>query len=783
MDFLAELNPKQREAVEAPPGPVLVLAGPGSGKTRVLTYRLGYLVRAQGVAPWQLMAVTFTNKAAREMKERLAPGDPAPTRSGLLSPRQLQGLTIGTFHAVCARILRREVAALPGWDANFVIYDTDDQLALVRQALRDLDLDEKRYAPSTMLHIISNAKNELVGAHHFQARTYVEEIAGRVYQRYQELLQANNAFDFDDLLMKTVDMFGEHPDLLAAYQERYQHLLVDEFQDTNMAQYELLKRLGGGHHHLYVVADEDQSIYSWRGADYRNVLRFRDDFPDHHLVLLEQNYRSTAHILEAAKHVIRQNAHRVDKDLFTQRGDGLKVRLIETYDEHEEAQFVVDEIGRIEAEGQLPAGQCAIMYRTNAQSRALEEEFIRRGKPYRLVRGTRFYERREIKDVIAYLRVVHNPQDSISLGRIINAPPRGIGDKTLQALQAWAFKLEKSAYEALRQLSSQAGDSRQPLPAPFAGRSRTALLAFAGLIAGLVAARERLTLPELFDLTLARSGYRDMVKDGTPEGEEHWENLMELRRVTQEYAALDPAEALPMFLEQVALVSDVDGLTQSGGGPALLTLHAAKGLEFPAVFMVGMDEGLLPHSRSLDDADAMEEERRLCYVGITRAMDALYLMHTFRRATFGQNNLSVPSRFLADIPEGLLEQWPPRAAARRGEPAAPLRGTRAEGTARPPGSISGGRPAGRWDPRNLPFTPRHSRPAGSNCTPADDSPRPDQLRFRAGDVVVHARFGEGIVVRSELTKDDLELEVAFPGLGVKKLSVNFAPLRKKGDAA
>ena len=710
-----------------------------------------------------ILAITFTNKAALEMKERLAPGDPASGRSGLLTPRQLQALTIGTFHAVCARILRREVAALPGWDANFVIYDTDDQLALVRQALRDLDLDEKKYAPSTILHIISNAKNELVGADAFQARTYVEEIAGRAYRRYQELLQANDAFDFDDLLMKTVEMFDEHSALLAAYQERYQHLLVDEFQDTNMAQYELLKRLGAGHHHLYAVADEDQSIYSWRGADYRNVLRFRDDFPDHHLVLLEQNYRSTAHILEAAKHVIRQNAHRVDKDLFTARGDGLKVRLIETYDEHEEAQFVAEEIGRIEAEGQFPANQCAIMYRTNAQSRAVEEEFIRRGRPYRLVRGTRFYQRKEIKDVIAYLRVVHNPHDGVSLGRIINTPPRGIGEKTLQALQAWAFKLQTSAYEALQLLGRPPAPAEdQPPPASIAGRSRTALLAFAGLIAQLAAARERSTLPELFDLTLARSGYRDAVKDGTPEGDERWENLMELRRVTQEYAGLDPAEALPMFLEQVALVSDADGLTGAEGGPALLTLHAAKGLEFRAVFIVGMDEGLLPHTRSLDDADAMEEERRLCYVGITRAMDALYLMHTFRRAIFGQNNLSVPSRFLADIPAELVEEWPPRAARRSHErtastrwvPGAPLRGGRGDGG------------AGRAEPR----------------APAANSARPDQLRFKVGDVVEHARFGEGIVVKSELTRDDVELEVAFRGLGVKKLSLNIAPLRKKGES-
>lgn len=774
MDLLAELNPQQSEAVQTIQGPVLVLAGPGSGKTRVLTHHVGYLVREADVAPWRLMAVTFTNKAAREMKERLTSVTPEaahhlaysgksvtkPERSGqrvggkngLLSPKQLQALTIGTFHAICARILRREIEAMPGWDRNFVIYDSGDQLALVRQALRDLDLDDKQYRPATIHSIISQAKNELIGPDRFQARTYTEEIAARVYQRYQGLLRDNNALDFDDLLMKTVELLQQRNDLASAYQERYLHMLVDEFQDTNIAQYELLKLLAGKHRNLFAVADEDQSIYSWRGADYRNVLRFRQDFPDHRLILLEQNYRSTSTILEVAKHVIRKNPHRVDKNLFTQRGEGIKVELVEAYDEQDEARFVVSEIARLEAAAGVLPGLCAVMYRTNAQSRALEEEFIRRGMKYRLVRGTRFYERKEVRDAVAYLRLIHNPHDSVSMARVINAPTRGIGAQTLATLERWAFKLETSIFDALLKLQAEANADSLPLPSPFAGRARKSLLNFIDLLTTLIAARENLTLPELFDLTLARSGYRDFVRDGTREGEERWENLLELRGVTQEYASVEPSEALSLFLEEVALVSDVDGLTEDERGPALLTLHAAKGLEFPVVFIVGLDEGLFPHSRSIDDLDAMEEERRLCYVGVTRAMDRLYLVHTFRRTIFGTNELSLPSRFLTDIPVELVEG-------------------RSQLENQPSGASAISRPA-------LPIgidSLTHWSSDSATATPS----RPRIPHFEVGDTVIHAKFGEGVVIKCHLTDDDQEVEVAFPGQGIKKLSVSFAPMEKK----
>ena len=733
--------------MEAGDGPVLVLAGPGSGKTRVLTYRVAYLVRLSGVAPWRIMAVTFTNKAAREMKERLAPTHLPPDASSPLSPDQLQRLTIGTFHAVCARILRRESEAISGWDSNFVIYDSGDQLALIRQALRDMNLDDKKHRPTSIHGRISTAKNELIGPERFQAITYQEEIVHRVYKRYQELLRENNALDFDDLLMKTVHLFRQRDDVVTAYQERYQHILVDEFQDTNMVQYELVRLLAGKHQHLFAVADEDQSIYSWRGADYHNVLRFREDFPSHRLILLEENYRSTGTILEAARHIIRHNVHRVDKQLFTHRGDGVKVQLIEAYDEQEEAQYVAGEIVRLQAESQVATSQCAVMYRTNAQSRLLEEEFIRRGMPYRLVRGTRFYERREVRDILAYLRLIHNPDDGVSMARIINTPPRGIGAKTLSALQNWAFKLGTSTFGALQKLHEEEDGTHLPWPSPFSARSRKALLRFTSVLTTLIADCNQITLPELFDTTLSRSGYRDLVQDGSNEGEERWENLEELRRGAQQFASTDPSDALPLFLEQVALVSDTDGLTEDNeGGPALLTLHAAKGLEFRAVFMVGMDEGMLPHKRSLDDIEAMEEERRLCYVGVTRAMDYLYLIHTFRRTTFGQSDLSTSSRFLRDIPDELVEGRPQVSPPRQRAPAA---------------------------------SPDHSVVWHHEASPTPS--QPVQSHFAIGDTVAHTKFGEGVIIASHLTSDDQEVEVAFPGQGIKRLSVNMAPLEKVGQ--
>jgi DNA helicase-2/ATP-dependent DNA helicase PcrA len=706
-DILAELNPAQREAVEAPEGPILVVAGPGSGKTRVLTHRVAYLIKHYGVSPYRIMAVTFTNKAAQEMKERL---------HRLLGP-QLCQITIGTFHAICVRILRREAQHLP-YDRDFVIYDDGDQLSLIRQCLKELDLDEKDFSPRAIQNAISRAKSQLIGPQEYVPTSYKHEATARVYHRYQQLLLENNALDFDDLLMVTVQLLRHNEEVMHKYQRLYQHILVDEFQDTNVAQYAILKLLAGEHRNLFVVGDEDQSIYAWRGADFRNVQRFRDDYPDARVILLEQNYRSTETILEAAHNVIARNVQRVPKALWTENEPGVPVTAYEAYDGEEEAQYVLQEIRRLVAEDSYELGDLAVMYRTNAQSRALEEVFVRAGVPYKLIGATRFYERREIKDVLAYLRVIHNPRDAISLYRIINVPRRAIGRKTLDRLEAWAESNGVSLYDALKLLREEKEDEALDR------RGRNSLLDFLELMEELIAASREMDVLELLDLTLEGTGYAAYVRDGSDEGEERWENIEELRSVAQEYASLPAGESLTAFLEDVALVSDVDNLDEQVKAPCLLTLHMAKGLEFPVVFIVGLEEGMLPHSRSMDTPEELEEERRLCYVGITRAKKRLYLLHTFRRILFGRDELSEPSRFLRDIPARLFQG--------------------AEDT----------------EPRRSP-------------------PQPTTIaRFRAGNRVRHPQFGEGIVLNSKLSGEDEEVTVIFESVGAKRLLTNFADLEK-----
>jgi DNA helicase-2/ATP-dependent DNA helicase PcrA len=755
MDSLAELNPAQQEAVTTIEGPVLALAGPGSGKTRALTYRIAYLIRACHIAPWHIVAVTFTNKAAREMRARL---------EEMLTPNQVNSLSVGTFHALCARWLRREVEVMGQYDHNFVIYDTNDQEAVVKRALRDLELDEKQWKPRPIHYAISRAKNELISPEKFRTRTYQDEIIARVYERYQQVLVENNALDFDDLLLVTHQLFRRHESVLEKYQQQYLHVLVDEFQDTNMVQYELTKMLAGGHGNIFVVGDLDQSIYSWRGADYRNVLRFREDNPDHKLVRLSQNYRSTETILAVAKEVIRKNENRIDNELFTQRGQGVKIQAIEAYNEREEANFVVDEIRRLEREGQFSPGEVAIMYRINAQSRILEETFISRSMPYLLVRGTRFYDRKEIKDAIAYLRLVHNPEDSISLNRIINVPARAIGSKTVSDLERWAFQLGATPWQAIQQLVADeevgqpdVSDDDTPAkissaltPAPFRSRARKSLVAFGQLMNMLVSAKNKLTLLELFDLTLARSGYKNFVKDNTPEGEERWENLEELRRVADEFRGLEGDEALAQFLEQVTLVSDVDALGDEGTATAMLTLHTAKGLEFPVVFMVGMEEGIFPHSRSFHDLEQMEEERRLAYVGITRAKDRLYLTRAFRRSSYGYEELTIPSRFLEDIPPELLDDR-----------------NRQQETA-----FSVGESRAASQPAAQPVSTRWDQGGDMDSAPKAAS-------HKVGDLVYHRKFGEGTVISVEVEGDEEFIQVAFPNQGIKKLAASIAPLEKR----
>ena len=724
MDILAELNPAQREAVEAISGPVLILAGPGSGKTRVITHRIAYLIKVCGVSPHRIMAVTFTNKAAREMEERLL----------RLARSSVEDLTIGTFHAICARILRRDGKAI-GVNSGFVIYDAEDQMSLIKRSIQGIGLDPKQYAPRAIQSAITAAKSRLLTPADYLPRSYFDEVVQRVYERYQQLLTESNALDFDDLLMKVVHLFRQSPQILSRYQSRYLHLQVDEFQDTNLVQYELMKQLAGKHRNICVVGDPDQSIYSWRFADLRNILNFEKDYPEAKVVLLEQNYRSTKMILETASYIILANQQRKPKDLWTDNETGVLPEIVETYTEQEEAQFVVNEVEQLISQGEFKRGDCAIMYRTNAQSRVIEEAFVRYGVPYKLVAGTRFYERREIKDIIAYLRLIQNPYDSVSLLRIINVPQRGIGQRSLSELSQWARSRSIAEYRALQLVAAQKEDEAAENRPPFNARTTRALAGFVNMMEGFKARSRELNLVDLFDLVIESSGYREYILSGM-DGEERWENILELRTVTQEYGDLKPAEGLAAFLEGVTLVSDVDGLNESVDAVTLITLHQAKGLEFPVVFIVGMEDGILPHIRSFDDPEQMEEERRLCYVGVTRAKKKVYLVRAFRRSLMGSSAINRPSRFLQDIPPHLL---------------------------------SGG---SLWQGEDSQIaTAMYSW----NKAPATRLAIPE---LSAGDHVHHAQFGDGIVVSCRPVKDDAEVVVAFDGAGIKKLLLSFARLEK-----
>ena len=715
MEILASLNPAQRQAVEAIEGPVLILAGPGSGKTRVITHRVAYLVKVCGVSPQRIMAVTFTNKAAREMRERLEQ----------LLGQVSEALTLGTFHAICSRILRREGQAT-GLNSRFVIYDDEDQLNLIKRSLQELNLDPKQYAPRALQSGISAAKSRLITPQDYaqQVNSYFEEIVQRVYQRYQQLLSQSGAVDFDDLLMKTVQVFNDHSEILSRYQSRYGHVLVDEFQDTNIAQYELIKQLAGKYHNICVVGDPDQSIYSWRFADLRNIMSFERDYPEAKVMFLEQNYRSTRIILEVASDVISTNVQRKPKNLWTENEVGSAVVIIESYSQEEEAQSVVNEIEKLVSQDQISLKDCAVMYRVNAQSRALEETFMRYGVPYKLVGGTRFYRRQEIKDVIAYFRVIHNARDNVSLARIINTPVRGIGQGTLGKLQAWATSQDASLYDVLK----QAVDGKALFP-----RVIQALTGFVALVDRLIAKSHELDLAELLNEILEHTGYREYIlaKEG---GEERWENIMELKSVAKEYAEFNPEEALAAFLEKVSLVSDIDELDERADAVTLITLHQAKGLEFPVVFIIGMEEGVLPHRKSFDDSEEMEEERRLCYVGITRAEKRLYLLRSYRRSLFGNSLANPPSRFLQDISPRLVT------------------------TKR------------LWEEENLSLPDTvYSQPLTRSLGTLD---------LKVGDWVRHSKFGDGVVMDCSADKGDQVVAVSFREAGVKKLLLSLAPLQK-----
>ncbi len=922
MEILDKLNKQQLNAVTAGNGPILVVAGPGSGKTRVLTQRIAYLVAVEGVRPWQILAVTFTNKAAKEMQARV---------KALLPDQAIEGIMLGTFHSICARIMRREAEHLPV-ASNFVIFDTDDQERIVKAVIRELNINEKLYRPPSVHAAISRAKNELIGPDEYPTTTYRDEIVKRVYVEYQKRLIASNAVDFDDLLVYTARLLEDNPNVRDKYAQRFRHVLVDEFQDTNLAQYALVRQLASVHKNIFVVGDPDQcfpagtriqtpqgqkdielikkgdeviaasgrgstlsarvnhigkrhfkgklikivtrggstlsttpnhiifaghlrqssqeaapgrrteinlqpvqpntrsfttktlrhgafsqnhlsvsmpqwfdlepveggiflahnsardfsllpasylhssmivaiekdgqiiedeivevsresyegivydfevddlhnyiangmvvhnSIYAWRGADWRNVQRFEQDFPDAQTILLEQNYRSRQNILNAAMGVIDRASNRKRKKLFTDRGEGEKIFFYEAPDDYAEASFVVDAIAQLVASRQFEPGDCAVMYRTNAQSRLLEEAFLQARLPYRLVGAQRFYGRREVKDIIAFLRLIHNPADEASLDRVINVPPRGIGDKTLTTLHTVARRDNLQPGFVLLDLARGADSLYW---SAFAGRAAVSLADFGGMHATWRLAAASLTTSELFDRVITDLNYKQYIDDESEEGVDRWENVEELRRLAVEYST----RSLDEFLENVALVSDQDTIVE-GNVPTLLTLHAAKGLEFGAVFIVGLDDGILPHSRSFDEPEGMEEERRLFYVGITRAKDKLYLIRAIQRGGRGAAEETYPSRFLDDVPAGLLI-----------------------GKSRTGRSIHGRAPETLWSV--------HSKPQSASVM---------DIKYRAGTHVRHSVWGEGIVLDSRIQDDDEIVDVVFESVGIKRLSASLANL-------
>ena len=773
---LSGLNETQVEAVQAVDGPVLVLAGPGSGKTRVLTHRVAHIIRNRGVPPYNILAVTFTNKAAKEMIGRLHS----------LIGTDTSRLTVGTFHATCARILRREAPSI-GLAKSFVIYDSDDQRRLIIQVIKELGLETSAYRPAAVRAAISRAKNELITASTYVPPTYWHEGVARIFERYEKLKAENSALDFDDLLQKAEELLREHDLVRAQYQDRFRYILVDEFQDTNRAQYDMIGHLAGPLRNVFVVGDEDQSIYSWRGADFRNVVRFRSDYPDAKVLLLEQNYRSTGTILSAAQAVIARNTQRTAKRLWTQNEAGRLIHLFEAYDEREEAECVVSELQRLVSRGECTYGECAVMFRTNSQSRAIEDAFVRHGLAYKLVGATRFYQRREIKDVLSYLRLAYNPDDEIALSRVINVPGRGIGRTTMAQLGEWAHGMGLSLGGALLHFAQQVKDRGKMQGAPFSTRARRLLLTFGQMLAGFVEALERLSLSQLLELVLDRTAYLKHLEDGTEEGQDRANNVRELFSATERFDQTPLETALPLFLEETALISEVDELDWQSEAVTLLTLHSAKGLEFDTVFIVGMEDGICPHSRSMDSPDQMEEERRLCYVGITRAKQRLYLVRTFRRTLYGNSETRQPSRFLEDIPPQLLEghvvrEKPSFQASSYEDGQTSRRALFSDRRSRvqrdialsridEPSAAQPARGRGTMRPPNLPSNPE----ANTDSTWV----RPTGPSFHPGESVIHSVFGSGTVISSQVVGDDEEVTVAFEGRGVKRLMASYAKLARQ----
>lgn len=716
MDYLQNLNDNQRLAVELVQGPLLVVAGAGSGKTRVLTTRIVHLIKKHQIPPWQILAVTFTNKAAQEMRERLLE----------MVGSQAEQVLIGTFHALCVRILRME-SAYSGYEANFQIFDQADQLLVIRECLKELNLDPKRVEPRQVLGAISKAKDELVSPEDYPSSggNYWENVVCRVYRKYQGKLRAANALDFDDLIMVTVEMFRNHKHVLEKYQSRFAYLLVDEYQDTNMAQYVLVHLLARRSGNICVVGDEDQSIYAFRGATIRNILEFEKDFSGARIVKLEENYRSTKSILGAANSVIKNNTERKPKTLRTNKYEGEKVVLYRAASEREEARFVAETAFRLCAEGPWSYRDFAVLYRTHALSRVFEEEFMRRGIRYRIISGVRFYERREIKDLLAYLQLIANPQNDFALQRIINVPRRGLGDVTIGRLTQYAAEFGISLYETLSYLEGI--DRLGP-------RFIESLTGFKVMIETFRKQLGHLSLTELTELVLHETGYLAQLEaQGDGDANTRIENLREFLTVTKQFETEVSPTDLAALLEHVALISDVDSYDQDADAISLMTVHASKGLEFPVVFISGLEEGIFPHSLSLLETSEIEEERRLAYVGMTRAEELLYLTCSQLRTLYGATKMNPMSRFIEEIDPQFLEE--------RG---------------------------GAGGSLNLTAIVPPARPKAS----------PSASEFKVGDKVKHGVWGVGMVVSVRESGGDHQLSIAFPEGGIKTVIAELAPLTK-----
>lgn len=740
VDCTYGLNPQQAEAVINTEGPMLIMAGAGSGKTKVLTCRVANLLQ-KGVRPYRILAITFTNKAAAEMRERV----------NNMSGPAAKDVWLFTFHAFCARFLRMEIDKLPGYGGNFAIYDTADSQNLIKQILKEMNLDDKRFQPSGILSRISNAKNALQDAAAFarQAGDFYEQKVADIYSRYEQKLQLNNALDFDDLLMLSIKLLQENKEVREKYQDRFDYLLVDEYQDTNHAQYLLTKFLAAKHRNICVVGDADQSIYGWRGADIQNILDFEKDYPDAKVIKLEQNYRSTQIILDAANAVIENNTGRKPKNLWTENKSGADIIYFQAVDERDEARFVIEQLQNLQRTENKKLGDMAILYRTNTQSRIFEEMLIKSGISYNMVGGLKFYERKEIKDIIAYLRVIFNPADSLSLLRIINVPKRGIGDASLAKIQAYAASNNVSLFEAVSNAAAIDGLS---------SRFVSKLDDLAGIIFELMNLANEAPVEDLIDRVLRDTGYlEELENERTPQAQSRIDNLHELISVAQEFAASEEENNLENFLAHVALVSDIDDTELGEDAITLMTLHSSKGLEFPVVFLVGMEEGLFPHARTLMDETEIEEERRLCYVGITRAKEKLFLSSTKMRTIYGNTVTYPPSRFLQEIPARLVK------TIKRQERFSALENFKQVSekySARPQ------KPASTFNPHS--FMPQKpAAAAGGTGT-----------RFNTGDRVSHSKWGEGMVVSVKDSPDGQEVKVAFAGAGVRSLLTKYAVLKK-----